>query len=192
MQRIFIVVSLPGTGKSSIIESARLDRRYQLINCGDVMGEIGIKRRHVKDKDDLRKLAKKKYSDDIDYVFEKVSKMDGDIIFSTHVSGESKGRFLPSMSDENTKKFKNIVGIMYIDAPTSQISQRRKADKTRKRAIETDAMISRHKALTLSTLVEYTSYLNIPLYIINNEDGQLRDAIRLFIRDVSDAFGEIE
>ena len=51
-------------------------------------------------------------------------------------------------------------------------------------------VIDTQRNLNLAILSYYASYLNIPLYIMNNEEGELQNTQRLFIKHLDDAFGE--
>ncbi len=185
---VIIVIGLPGAGKTSVIGDLKGD--FVTENLGDMMGEIAKGRGHAKDKDRLRSLGKREYAQDIDAAFKEVSKIRRNMVLTTHVAGENEGRFLPSLKPRDLTLLKTIKALIFITAPTRDIMERRRNDKSRKRAIEPKGIIDAHRMVTLSTMSYYASFINIPLYIIDNAEGRLEHARKQFREIVGKTFGE--
>jgi adenylate kinase len=190
MKQMVIVVGSPGAGKTSVVSPLQKSRKYKVVNLGDIMGEIGIKSHLVKRVDEIRYLDNDKNTDLRTKAVERVSKLEGNVILSTHAMVEQHGRYLPGLSYYMFKHFRHVKGFFYIDADTETLLRRRRKDKSRTREIEDKKVLDTQRDLNLAILSYYSTHLNIPLYIINNTDGKLGETRKTFVKDLKDAFGE--
>jgi adenylate kinase len=191
VKRLVIVLGSPGAGKTSLIKSLRNTRAYKLANLGDIMFELGKKQKLVEHRDEMKYLSPDEQTDLRDSAAEQIAKLDGNVVLETHASVEQHGRFFPGLPFYMMNHFKHITGLFYIDAETDQIMKRRQRDKTRpKREIEEKWMIDTQRDVNLAILSYYSTYLNIPLYIIDNKEGKLKETTRMFKNQLEDAFGE--
>ncbi len=190
MKKLAIVIGTPSSGKTSLVDSVKNDRRYKIINLGDIMQDIAVREKYVKNRDKLRYLPMEKQEELRTKAVATVSRENGDVILDTHATVEQHGRFFPGLSFYMMTHLKHTVAIFYIDALTEHIIRRRKADKSRHREIEPEWLINTQRDINLAIASYYSTYLNIPLYLIVNEDGKLPSSIRDFRGKLEDAFGE--
>ncbi len=190
MKKLVIVLGSPSAGKTAIVSSLSKDRRYKIINFGTVMYDLAIKKKFVKDRDKMRYLDLDKQTDLRDAAAEQVAKIDGNVVLDMHAVVEQHGRFFPGLPHYMMNHFRHISGLFYIDAETDDILARRKRDKTREREIESKWLIDTQRDINLSILSFYSTDLNIPLYIIDNEEGKLNQSVKTFKTHLEDAFGE--
>jgi len=144
----------------------------------------------VDDRDEMRYLAPDEQTDLRDKATEQVARVDGNVVLDTHAMVEQHGRFFPGLPFYMVKHFKHVSGLFYIDAETEAIIARRRRDKTREREFEEKWLIETQRDLNLAIMSYYASYLNIPLYIIDNEEGKLDQTRKIFKKHLEDAFGE--
>lgn len=187
--KIVFVCGSPGAGKSSIIESVSKDKRYSIFNVGTLMMESALKKRYVKDRDEIRFLELDKFFELQKKSFGEVSKTNGNVILDTHATIERNGRYLPGIALDHKQYFKGLVALIYIDALTSDITKRRKSDRTRRRENERRELIDVQRLLNISILSSYSLQFDVPLYVVFNEQGKLDDSIMQFKTHLKDIFG---
>lgn len=190
MKKLAIVIGTPSSGKTSLVDSVRKDNRYKVVNLGDVMQDIAVKEKYVDNRDKLRYLPMDKQEELRTKAVAKVSKERGNVVLDTHATVEQHGRFFPGLSFYMMTHLKHTAAIIYVDALTEHIMRRRKADKSRHREIEPEWLINTQRDINLAIVSYYSTYLNIPLYLIVNEDGRLASSIKDFKSKLEDAFGE--
>lgn len=190
MKKLAIVIGTPSSGKTSLVDSVRRDNRYKVVNLGDVMQDIAVKEKYVDNRDKLRYLPMDKQEELRTKAVAKVSKERGNVVLDTHATVEQHGRFFPGLSFYMMTHLKHTAAIIYVDALTEHIMRRRKADKSRHREIEPEWLINTQRDINLAIVSYYSTYLNIPLYLIVNEDGRLASSIKDFKSKLEDAFGE--
>ena len=122
--------------------------------------------------------------------FKAISAMKGRVIMDTHASVVKKRRFIPGLPFYVLDLLKGIKAFVYLDATAEDIITRRLKDKSRTREIQHKAEIDDQRTINISTLAYYASYLNIPLYIIENKEGQLHRTISEFSESLDEIFGD--
>lgn len=188
--QIVIVSGVPGAGKSSIVKGSNL-KGYKVVNVGDVVFQISAAKGLVENRDQTLALPKAIWFKIQKEAFTKISKMSGKIVLDTHLTVEQHGRFNPGFPEQVLRLLGGkIVGIVYIYADTEAIRRRRERDKSRKRYKETKLRLDTQKSVDISLLSYYSAHLNIPLYLIDNEEGKLNKAREVFKTHLKDAFGE--
>ena len=189
IKKIIIVSGSPGSGKSTLMKSIK-KTNCKIINIGSIMEKIGIEKKYIDNRDQIRYLSNDLITELRNYAFDEISKLNGNIIVDTHSSIAANGRYIPGLPFESLKKLDNIIGFVYIDADTKDILVRRIRDRTRIRENEDDYLINTQRLINLSILSEYTAYLNISLHIINNKQYMFEDAKNKFNKIISDLFHE--
>lgn len=188
-----IVTGTPGAGKTTILESIADDKKYMLVSVGTLMLALASKEGFANERDDMRHKSSEKRTVDLrNMVFSKIAEMQGNVIVDTHASVESEGtgRYVPGLPLESLRLIKNLKGLIYIDAHTDRIMERRRADTTRKRREEDPALIDTQRLVNISALSYYSSYLNIPLYVIFNRQNMLEDSVERLKFCLKELFGE--
>jgi adenylate kinase len=188
MADVVIVTGLPGAGKTTIVNTIAKDKKYKILNLGDLMIEIALKRGYCKSRDQVRYLPNKKIAELRHIVTKRIGVLKGKIIIDTHASVQQHWRFVPGIPFSMLTDLKHVRGLIYVDAATEAIRARRNKDKTRTREDESQDLVATQRVVNISMLAFCASYLNIPLYIIDNKEGQLEDSERLFKAHLKDAF----
>lgn len=177
MAGIILVLGTQGAGKSSVLSALS----EKIVNMGDEMLKRAEKEFGIKDRDKLRQLpnyAEKSEEWRKEILKELAESKEGIVLLDTHASIKSSNRYTPGITIEDMELIKGSAkGIIYIDAPTSEIIQRREKDKgIRSREADAPEEIEAHKAINLSLASFFSAYLNIPLFIIYNKNGMLEKA----------------
>ncbi|MGD0510698.1 MAG: AAA family ATPase [Candidatus Micrarchaeaceae archaeon] len=189
MNRVVFVCGSPGAGKSSIVNGVAKNKHYKIVNVGTQIMKIALKKKYVKDRDELRFLSAKKVNELQVEAFKEITKMDGNIILDTHATIEQNGRYLPGFAMSHQQHLKNLVGFVYIDALTQDISRRRKGDKTRRRENERVELIDVQREINISIIAACSTYYDIPLYVVFNEQGELDLSVKEFSVHLKELFG---
>lgn len=175
---MIIVVGTPGAGKSTVLAGLQKQRPgLNMITWGTLTFELAKAQGLVTDRDQLRKLpvaTQKKLQKD---VAAKLAKMPANTIMDTHASIKTAEGYWPGLPYEVLKKLKPG-RLILIDAPTSEIAGRRKADPTRPlRDVEAVEEIERHKAINLAFLAAYSALTGAPVAIVMNYNNKLDHSI---------------
>jgi len=188
--KIVFICGSPGAGKSTILGMlSKQKKKYRVLNVGTLMTDLATKKGIVKDRDDLRFLPGPTLSGIQAKVFDKISAMNGTIILDTHATVEQNGRYLPGISIENVKHLHRLVGFAYIDSLTSDIEKRRKSDRTRRRENERPELIDVQRLINVSILSTCATYLNLPLFVVFNEQGKLNQSVKMLRTHLEKLYG---
>ncbi len=185
MGKVVIAVGSPGAGKTSVLEAA--NGKYKVVNVGDIITGLGISKGHIRNRDEIRYMPNDIFVKMKSLAFTKIAKMPGNLVLDTHASVEQHGRFIPGLPIKEIKKL-NVVGLVYIDASTDSIIERRKRDKTRVREEEARTLIDTQRSVNIAVLSYYFSMLNVPLFIIDNREGKISESRRSFLKGLKEAF----
>ncbi len=193
MPKILTITGLSGAGKTTLlnrVSAKRLKVKYRVVNVGTLMAETALREGTVVDRDELKGMSKRGIERLRERAFRSLMKMEGNVLLDTHLTVESGPRMVPGLPKDAIKSLGSVVGLVYIDAPSSEIIARRKKDKSRKREMQDEFILDSQRSIDFATLAYYSSDLNISLYIINNRDGFLKDAVNGLERTLADAFGD--
>ncbi len=191
MAKIVVVTGTPGAGKTTVIRNSKKAGSYKIVSVGGLMEEIGVERKYVHDRDEIRKLKNEQISELRKEAFHKISSLDGNVIVDTHASVARRRRYIPGFPFEALEHMKGIIGLIYIDSSAEEIIARRGRDLTRERELESKEEINDQRTINLSMLSYYASYLNIPLYIIENKEGNMDGTLSNFAEDLKELFGDV-
>lgn len=189
MAKIVYVCGSPGAGKTSIVEGIADNKNYKIVNVGTLMTDMALKNGYVKNRDDLRFLERERFTELQIMAFKEISKMGGNIILDTHASVEQNGRYFPGISIDSMKHLDKLVGFVYIDALTQDIARRRHGDHTRRREKERLELIDVQRLINVSILSTCATHLNLPLYVVFNEQGELDMSVGELRTNLKDVFG---
>ncbi len=189
MGKVVFAVGIRGVGKSSIIQGVlKKNPNIKVLNFGDEMLRICIEKGVAKDRDDLRKIPNDVYLKVKEETWNHLASQKTDLIIDTHVFVEHTGRYIPGLPLESVKKFKDLRGLFYIDVDNDTLRARSQKDKRRIREGMNDLQINNYRYANISALAYYSTSLNIPFYIVFNEDGKLDQAVKIFNDHLKDAF----
>ena len=169
-KKLVIVMGHSGSGKGAIVSFLEKNKKYTVINLGDVMHELARKKKLVKSADEVKDLDEETRESLRNEAVKHVSKINGNVVLDTHANAEQHGRFLPGLHHYVKDQFKHVSGFLYIDADPEIILKRTNKDKKEKWAI------NMQKEINLAILNYHASQLDIPLYIVSNNEGQLEEA----------------
>ncbi len=187
--RIAFVAGSPGAGKTSVLRGIGNYNGAKVLNMGSMILELAVKKRLVKNRDEIRYMKSGNITGLRREVLEKIAKMDGNIIIDTHASVEEGGRYVPGLSMSDLKIIKGLRGFVYIDAFTEDIVRRRKMDRKRKRENERLELIDMQRLMNVSILSSCASYLNVPLYVVLNKQGELGSSLTQLRKHLAEIFG---
>ena len=193
MGKMIIVAGIRGVGKSSILEKVvKKFPNLRLVNFGEEMVQLwtkkGVKRTH----DDLRKLPKPQQYEIKEETWKHLAAQKEDILLDTHVFVEHTGRYVPGLPAEDLKKVKGLCGFFYIDVNNDTLRKRAAKDHTRIREGMDDLELNNYRYSNISAMAYLSTALNIPFYIVYNEDGRLDQAVEIFANHLKEALGEIQ
>jgi len=187
--KLIIVTGTPGAGKTSIIDSVKANKKYKIVNIGTTMEDLLLKRGLIKHRDEIRYLDFDTIERFREAAFKQVASLKGNIVVDTHMSVERQGKYVPGLPCVISKYLRGLVGIVYIDATTDELLSRRSNDKLRIREAEDRMIIEMQRAIHAAMLAYYSIQLNIPIYVINNEENSLKESIKAFKNALKDMTG---
>jgi adenylate kinase len=190
MAGIIIVTGTPGAGKTTIVNALRDEKRYSVVAIGALMQEIAGKKVLTKNRDEIRYLSNSQITGLRTATFKQIAAMDGNVVVDTHASIAEHGRYVPGLPFYAMKLLKKTRALVYFDSTAEDIIARRSTDKSRRREAQETWEIDNQRIINISTLSYYAAYLNIPLYIISNKQGEMENAVRDFSRAVDEIFSD--
>ncbi|MEM3827204.1 MAG: AAA family ATPase [Candidatus Micrarchaeaceae archaeon] len=189
MAHFIIITGSPGAGKTTIATTPITLKGCKVVNVGDIMLEEAKRLKYVDNRDQIRYMSFKQLNEVRNRAFSKLSSMRGKVIIDTHDFVEARGKFTPGLPEELLLRLHSIEAFIYIDAGEIEILARRKKDISRQREADDEEIIRSQRILNLSALAYYSSKLNVPLYIIENRNGQLQSSISKYLSIVEEIFG---
>ena len=174
--KIIIVAGLSGAGKTTLLNKLN-PGNYKIINIGTLMkGELSKKGEEI-NRDTIKKLSNKELSKLRNIVFGRVQKLKSNIVLDTHITIESGLGILPGIPYSTLRFLNNLSALVYINAPSEDIIKRRNTDKSRNREKQDAFSLDIQRIVDISALAYYSSYFNIPIYIIENKNRTLEKSI---------------
>lgn len=177
MTKLILVTGTAGAGKSTILSklSEKNNNRLKVLNLGTEMLDIAKDKFSITDRDQIRTLNDKTTIEIRNAIMQKVIDSKEDAIIDTHASVKQGRRYRPGFSIDELQKIR-ISAIIYIDATSEEVLERSLGDHTRKRAYDTIAEIDEWRSVNISIISTFAVYLNIPIYIIYNQEGKQDEA----------------
>jgi adenylate kinase len=155
-----------------------------------MMLEVGQKLGYVADRDKIRYLSIKKFNEVRDRALDKIEEMSGNIIMDTHASVGEGGRYLPGFPLHFLNRLGHVKGLIYIDAATSEIVERRKIDGSRRREKDDAHTIDAQRQISISMLSFASAYLNVPFYVVINRQGEMKKAVEEVKQRIQEVIGD--
>ncbi|MDE1768498.1 MAG: AAA family ATPase [Candidatus Micrarchaeota archaeon] len=178
MTKLILVTGTAGAGKSTILSKiGKNTSKIKIINLGTEMLTILKEKFNITDRDNIRTLDDKNTILVRNAIMQKIIDSKADTIIDTHASIKQGRRYRPGFSIDELQKIR-ISAIIYIDATSEEILERSLSDSSRMRAYETLAEIDEWRSVNISIISTFAVYLNIPIYIIYNQQGKQDEAAR--------------
>lgn len=181
---VILVLGSPGAGKTTLIEGVKAGGALKIVNIGTLMLEeaeaAGVTR------DRLRYLPTSRIRALREKTFRHIGAMKGAIVVDTHATVEKGNKFIFGLPIDELPLMGRISGIIYVDASTDELMKRRVADTRRKRESDDEEVLNLQRHLNLSVVAMYGSTYDIPVYILHNKEGKLKEAKADFEKFVDD------
>ena len=173
MRLCVVVLGIPGVGKSTVIQKVAAELRgSHVVNFGTLMLDEGLKRKWVKDRDQLRKLPVEKQRELQKLTAVTISKLKAPVVIvDTHLFIRTNEGFWPGLPAEVAKAMKPT-HLVLVEASPAEIASRRATDKTRYRDAVTEASLMEELNLARGFLTVCSTLTGAPMMIVLNGDGQ--------------------
>jgi adenylate kinase len=168
-------------------------KNLKILNFAEVMIKVSQDKGYLKNAthDLLRTLPSALQNKIKEEAWTYISKQKEDVMIDTHAFVEHTGLFLPGIPLDQVRKLKGLCGLFCIDAPNETLRSRAAKDKARLRpeiVSMADLTLNNYRSANIAALVSLSAELDIPFYIIYNEDGKLRETADLLEKHMHDAF----
>ena len=188
MNRIVILTGIPGSGKTTVLDSAipallKEGVKYKSVNYGTVMLEIAKQMGLVKTRDEMRKLDPAKQKDIQKSAGKKISSMatTSSVIVDTHCTINTPRGYLPGLPEWVLKEIMPDT-IVLVEAGAENISVRRNKDTTRSRDAESVNEIQYHQDINRAASIACCIMTGATTKIIKNEQNKLEYATKEMIK----------
>jgi len=164
-----IVVSVPGGGKSTVLEYVKKKiPEAKIVTAGDIFLEIASKKYGIKDRDELRKKLTLEQQKEIqEKVARRIAKMKEKILLiNTHVTIKTPYGYFHALSEKTMKIMKPDM-IILLEFDPKDVLKRRIADKSRKRDIESLQEIEEHQMINRNVAFDVASQFECPVKVVN-------------------------
>jgi len=164
-----IVVSVPGGGKSTVLEYVKKKiPEAKIVTAGDIFLEIASKKYGIKDRDELRKKLSLEQQREIqEKVARRIARMRGKILLiNTHVTIKTPYGYFHALSEKTMKIMKPDM-IILLEFDPKDVLKRRIADKSRKRDVESLEKIEEHQMINRNVAFDVASQFECPVKIID-------------------------
>ncbi len=169
-----VVLAVPGAGKSTILKMVKQKiKNCEIVNVGDYVLEYAKKKFGVRHRDEIRKKLNLKQERQAQlYAYRKISKIKANVLLvDTHASIKTEEGYFPGFS-EVTAEILKPDAIILLEFPPKDIIKRRKADKKRKRDIETEQEVEFHQHLNRMFAIAAASQVQASVVIIRFNEPQ--------------------
>ncbi len=189
---LIVVTGMPGAGSSTVIKAGLklkkegVESEFTPRNYGDIMFEAAREKGFVEKRDDMRKLAGEKQREIQMLACDRIAKMkeSNSIIIDTHCTIKTPLGYLPGLPEYVLRKLNPDLFVL-IEATAEEIFERRRADKTRERDVESKRDIEEHQFMNRAMSMAYSCLSGASVSIIQNHDGGLEKAANEFVKLMS-------
>lgn len=173
-----VVVGIPGVGKTTVVDKlVSKVRGAKLVTFGTVMFEEAMRRKWVKNRDELRKLTVDRQKGLQSLAASKISRMkEGTVLVDTHLFIRTKEGFWPGLPFEVVRALKPT-HLILVEASPAEILSRRVADKNRYRDTVTSEELLEEINLARAFLTVSSTLTGAPMLIVRNREGAADEAV---------------
>jgi len=172
-----IVLGIPGVGKTTVLRAVAKKVDVTKFNFGDYMFAEAKRAGLVEDRDDMRKLPKKKQLELQHQAAEKIHKESraGKVIVDTHSSIKTPTGYIIGLP-ESILRALNPETIILLEYDPKYIRKRRLKDASRERDVDSIEQIEEHQMMNRCFAAVYANFANATLLIVQNEQGGVDEA----------------
>lgn len=176
--KIVVVAGIPGSGSTTVLQHALKDMDYIHVNYGDVMLEIALEMKLVKDRDSMRKLPPETQKEVQSRAAKTIRQRaeTSNTIVDTHCTIKTPSGFLPGLPKWVLEELQPDMFIL-IEADGDEILMRRISDTTRTRDMERLYDIELHQEMNRATAMAYAVYTGATVKIIKNHNDRLDEPV---------------
>ncbi len=171
------MVGVPGVGKSTVVDKfVSSTPGAKLLNFGTVMFDEAVRRRWVKDRDQMRKMPVEKQKQIQKAAAETIAKSKAQVaVVDTHLFIRTNEGFWPGLPFDVVTALKPT-HLVLVEASPKEVLARRGADKTRRRDTLTTEGMREELQLARSFLTVSSTLTGAPMLIVNNSEGKAGEA----------------
>ncbi len=192
---LVILAGAPGVGKTTVqnvaLEQLQTVKPVKVATFGDYMFEAAQRSQLVQNRDEMRtKIPREKYKELQRKAAEQIAHdaKDRNIIVNTHLSMATSFGLIPGLPLEILKLLDPKI-IIIVEADPSEIALRQKEDKARERSDFGDSnKLESFQNYSRSCAAAYSVAQNIPVKIIINKQGKIRDSSNELIEVLKNVF----
>jgi adenylate kinase len=189
MTRIVIIAGLSGAGKTTLLKAAA--GRHKVVTVGTLMADIGVEKGMVADRDKIKALPHRQVDELRGLAFRRVARTAGDILLDTHVTIEREPKLEPALPFDSVRRLGGVRSLIYVNARSQDVLARRAKDKAiRSRERQAPEDLDTQRAIDLSILGYLSTALNMPMYVINNSEGRIKEAAAELRRAIRESFSD--
>jgi len=164
-----VVAALPGSGKTTIMKLVkRRLPRVRVVNVGDMIRKIAMKKLKIRDRDQLRgRLTIQQQRDFQEHTAREISKMRArDLLIDTHTSVKTPNGFFPGLSEVTAHLIRPDV-IVLLEYRPEDIIARRRHDKTRTRDADTPKSLRLHQESSRQFAFEAAEHIEAAVKVVD-------------------------
>lgn len=186
---VVVITGTPGAGKTTVLSGAleKLKGKFEIVNYGDEMMKAAEKKKIVKHRDEMRKLAPETQKKIQKLAAESIAKKakKTSIIVDTHCCIKTPKGYLPGLPKWVIEKIKPNQ-IVLVEADPNEIAARRAKDETRVRDAEYASELEEHQMMNRAMAMAYAMYTGATVKIVKNNDNKLDEAVENLRRALSE------
>ena len=175
---IAVVTGMPGVGKTTVLNKA-LEKlnTYEIVNFGDEMLKVAIKKNLVRNRDEIRKLDTELQREIQKLAAKSIAEKgkEKNIIVDTHCSIKTPRGYLPGLPIWVLEELKPEV-IVIIDTDAEEIASRRAEDETRDRDVEKIEEIREQQNVNIAMAAAYAVLTGATVAFVENRRGEVEKA----------------
>lgn len=176
--KVVVMAGIPGSGSTTVLETALEKLNYINVNYGDEMLQIAKDQGIVEDRDELRKLSASQQKEIQKGAAKSIKEKseNQNIIVDTHCTIKTPAGYLPGLPEWVLSELQPDTFII-IEADAEEIFLRRISDETRVRDVEPIDDINTHQQMNRAASMAYSVLTGATVKIIKNHDHQVESAV---------------
>jgi len=178
---VVILSGIPGTGKTTVMETALEKKNFEFVTYGSLMLDIAREELGIEDRDTMRTLSIDKQRVLQEMTADRVAEM-GDVVVDTHCTIKTSAGYLPGFPYTILKRINPRLIILVEVAPEEIIIRRAKDNDVQQRDNETVETMHEHQMMNRMAAMTYASLVGATVKIIQNKNGMLGEAAEDFLQ----------